>query len=173
MQNIILSIALLLSCACSNAQQSLPNFSVIPLKTEKDFTKEADDAALIAAHYIMSTPLSDNDISLKEATVYLIKWMAGTPEYTFELSEPVLRHVDETPSLMPVVVAAMAEFELQNKSQKNNAEKVNRYAIERLVKYAATSSNNVEPNNALKKALEADRKGKLNAYIDKLLKEMK
>lgn len=165
MKNLLLFIAMCCSTFFAVAQD-LPDFSKIDVTTEKGFSARTDDAALKAATYLLSlTPDRTESEQGRKAGAFLMTWMTNSPDYTFAVDGTV-KLTEGNPNLMVVMMAAMAQYVLTHKEDKDDMEKIRLNTVKKLVAYANNPANNVVPNDALAEAIKAEKQGKLDQYLN-------
>jgi hypothetical protein len=170
MKNLL--ILLLLACTYSQVRgQQIPDYSLNDDLTKEQMVVRANEIALQTATYLLSIPANTNNTDRKEAAGYLTMWMSATSEYSFEIDYAVLQLYGENTALLPVMLAAMAEYEMKNPENKNDMQKVRLHAAQRLIRYAQDPANNVKMHDELQAAANADKKGKLDKYLASLNKE--
>ncbi|CAN5585830.1 hypothetical protein BH11BAC3_BH11BAC3_06840 [soil metagenome] len=145
--------------------QNLPDFTTIKLDKKKDFNSAADDAALQASDFLFSTPLDKNNIDRLKSLQYVIKWMSGTPDYNFSLDEQATKFAKKNDDLLGLYMAAMTKYVLQNKADSKDQNRIKLNAVKIIIAYAKDEKNKVKINAELRKAIEADDKGQLSAYL--------
>lgn len=161
-QFTILLFAML--CAVSYAQ-TLPDLEAIKLDKKEDFNSVTDNAALQAANFLFSTPMDKNDVNRLKALQYTIRWMSGTPDYTFTLDEQAIKFAKKNEDLLGLYMAAMTKYVLENKTEAKDQNKVKFNAVKLIVAYAKDENNKVKINAELKKVIEADDRGRLSEYL--------
>ena len=62
-------------------------------------------------------------------------------------------------------MAAMTKYALENKADAKDQNKVKLNAVKLIIAYVKDEKNKVKLNAELKKAIEADDKGQLSAYL--------
>lgn len=164
MKRVVLT--LLVFCVVVNVYaQQVPDYSSVNTGTKAEQAVKADEVALQAAEYLLATPMDSNDNTIKEAASYLFRWMTMAPDYTFNIDEACEHMYGGDPALLPILLAAMVEYEMKHPDNKNNAEKVRVNATKGLIAYAQNPKNNVVMHDDLKGAAKADKKGKLAKYL--------
>lgn len=166
MTRLLTAFFLLFLSVHSNAQ-NLPDFSNIKLDTKDDFTAAADEAALQACQYLLSTPPSAKDAHRLRSTQYLIRWMTGTPSYMFHIDDLATKVAKKDNDLLAVYLASMGKFCLENKDQSSNERAVKLNSVKAFIAYCKNPANGVRMNNELKKLVSADEKGQLEEYLFK------
>lgn len=95
----------------------------------------------------------------------MIKWMTGTPDYTFSLDEQATNFAKNNDHFLGLYMAAMTKYVLENKTESKNDSKIKLNAVKLIINYSKVPSNNVKLNKELKKAIEADENGRLEEYL--------
>lgn len=166
MKKIMLVLAFFFALNQLQAQQTL-NYDDIKLEKKEDFNDQANSAALQASSYLLSTPLGMENPGRQQSLTYLIKWMSGSPDYSFELDDTAVNLCENDKELIGIYMAAMAKFVLENKSEAKNTSAIKLQAVRLFVKYANDSNNKVKLTKAIKKAIKADKNGSLEEYLKK------
>jgi hypothetical protein len=148
-----------------NFAQTLPNYDEIALVAKEDFNEQANDAALQAANYLLSTPMDTKNLDRNKSLLYLLKWMAGSPDYSFVLDQQVTKVAKNNDDLLGLYMAAMTKYVLENKAASNNQNMIKLNAFKLIINYAKNANNKVKINKELKKLIEADETGKLEKYL--------
>lgn len=162
MRKIIFTLSLLFTIAMGYAQ-SLPDYDAIPLKAAGDY-KPAEGAALQASNYLLSIPVRTDTVEEAKSAAFLIKWMMGTPDYTFsmESTEEIMGNDD---NIMTIYMAAMTKFCLENKglAKDQAAVKVGTWKI--IADYIDNPAHKVKQTKKMKKLIEANKSGKLEEFL--------
>jgi hypothetical protein len=154
MKHVILSLLLFYSVS-TFAQ--LPDLDAIKLEKASDY-KPANPAALAAANYILSVPVS-KDESYTKSLRFLLKWMQGTPEYGFEIGNDVGKLVKGNNDLLGVYMAAMSKYCIEHPESAKDHDVVKKNAIDSLIAYCQNPDNKVRMNKALRKLADERRVG--------------
>lgn len=165
MKRLFFVLVLVFVSAFSFAQ-NLPNYDAIKLEVKEDYNTAAETAALKAASFLLSTPNEKNSLDRLKSLQYLIKWMSGTPDYSFSLGDPVTKFAKKNEDLLGLYMAAMTKFVLENKADAKDEKKIKLNAVKMLIDYAKDENNKIKINGELKKAVEADNKGQLAEYLN-------
>ncbi len=166
MKLVLISVLFLWATNISFSQ-SLPNFDEIKLKSDADFNKVANDAALMASNYLLSTPMDLDNFDRVRSLKYIADWMTGTPDYTFEIDEQVAKFVNKNQDLFGLYMTAMTKYVLENKSASNNQNEIKLNAVRIMLKYSSDPKNNVKITKEMKNAIKAEKKGKLEEFLNK------
>lgn len=145
--------------------QSLPDFDAIQLNVKEDYDSVADNAALQAANYLFDTPMEKNNINRLKSLRFIIRWMTGTPNYSFALDEQATKFAKKNDDLLGLYMAGMTKYALENKADAKDPNKVKLNTVRLILRYVKEEKNNVKLNSELKKAIEAEEKGELPAYL--------
>lgn len=152
MKKIIFIALLALSCTMSFGQ----NFSELA-KTEfksAESYKPAESQVLTCANYLFSTPMNQAELNRLNAIQYIIKWMSGTPDYTFDLGENAMKLTDGNSDLLGLYIAAMSKVVLENTGPKLNNDEIYDQSEKILVKYCAIADNKTKPSKKIKQLIK-------------------
>lgn len=159
---IVFITILSLSCICYG--QDYSNLQDIVLKDKSDYP-QAENKVLECAKYIISTPVDDNNLNRLYAVQFLIRWMVGTPEYTFNMDEIVNKITKSNQNLLGIYLACMTNFVLENKEKAKDDKEVKYNSILTFLNYCETNGSNVKINREVKKMIRAREEGKLKEYL--------
>jgi hypothetical protein len=146
----VLFILLTASTSFAQIYKDLPNEVFL---NKSDYAN-SEDQVLEVSKFILSNPIVKDNSDRLNAMQYLLKWMEGTPDYTFSIGETVMNLTGGDLDLMGIYFAAASETAIQNKNSGKTDEQTNEEAIKKFVTYAANKSNNVKANKELKKAIK-------------------
>jgi hypothetical protein len=163
MKKIICPLLFVLISHASFAQD-LPDYDAIVLEKAADYPA-ADAAALSAATYLFSTPFRKNDLARLKSLQFLIKWMTGTPDYSFTLDEVASKIIKGNDDLLGLYMAAMTKYSLENKPSSKDPKLVKLNSITILLNYCEYKDNNMGMTKQLKKLSEAKAKGELEKAL--------
>jgi len=167
MKKLLLTLSLVLTLSLANAQTP-PDYSKYPMEKEEQFTK-ANEAALQTANYLLGTPINKDPQKRLEAMQFLLLWMQGSPDYTFALDNTfTIAGGDQ--QIMGLYLAALVKHHIDNKVKEGNTD-VSVATLKAMATYIDNKPNNVTPTGDLKKMVEANKKGTLKEFVEKMNKE--
>ncbi|HMF70275.1 MAG TPA: hypothetical protein VK616_02310 [Flavitalea sp.] len=140
------------------------NFDNIKLEQAADY-RAADSIALGASTYLLSTPFAEDNIGRLKSLSFVIRWMTGTPDYSFTLDEVAGKIVKGNDNLLGLYMAAMTKYSLENKESSKDQKLVKLNALTSLLNYCEDVNNNVKMTKQLKKLSEAKAKGQLEQSL--------
>lgn len=143
--------------------QPAPDYTSIKLEAKEDYTADVDKTALQAARLLLSTPDNDRDVSRLAAAQFLIRWMSGTPTYTFTLDERAGKFAKD--DLLIVYMAAMVTYSLEHPADSKMQKAVQLNAVKSLLDYCRQFG--VKMTGELKRLHAAQEKGELERYLGK------
>lgn len=155
----IFFLLLTLSVGFTAFSQTMPAVADIKLTAKEDY-RAADTIAFQVANYILTTPSEEKNTQRLNGTSFLLRWMEGTPDFSFEIDEKVVKYFVKDVDLMAVYMAALTQAGLQNRNVKNT-KALTSIAVKKFIVYINNSSYGVKINGKLKKLIEADQKGEL------------
>jgi hypothetical protein len=148
-------------CLAVQLSAQKPAFADIPVKTAED-CKKAEPKVTEATMYILSQPIDSKEAALKQANAFVVMWMTNTADYSFEISEPMIKLTNNEPQLLAVLMAALAQKALENPELvKKDKTKYQAGAFDLLASYIGKKGNHVKLNKDLKNLLAAQKNGKL------------
>lgn len=164
MKNLVFILFFTCTCLQANAQH-IPDYSTVKDGTPEQRIARANEAALQAATYLLSVPPDTNNKDVNDASQYLLLWMTETSDYNFELDDATVQLYIPNRALLPVLLAAMVEYEMKKPENKDDMKKVRMHAAKKLIQYAQDPANKVNMPDGLKKAAIAEKNGELNKYL--------
>lgn len=147
--------------AFASLSQSMPQVDSVKLASPADY-HAAEAIALQVSNYVLSTPSDEKSLPRLNATKFLLDWMAGTPDYSFDLDKNVIKYFSKNIDLMGVYTAALASVAIENKQLIRESRAITTLAVKKFIAYINNANNNVDLNSRLKKMIEADQKGAFN-----------
>ena|ERR1035437_9697161 len=164
--NLKLIIPLFAVCCLSlnSYSQDYSTLKDIPLTATDDFTK-AETKVLECSKYMLMTPMDDNNLNVKYSVQFLLKWMTGTPDYSFNMDETTGEMTKSNPMLLGLYMACMTEYTLEHKDKAKDDNAVKYNSVWRFLNYCELASNNVKINSGLTKAIKAKKEDKLKEYL--------
>lgn len=148
---------------CSFAQ-TFTNYNDVKMEQASDY-KIADSFALEASNYLFATPFEKNNTQRLRSLSFIIKWMSGTPDYSFTLDEVASKLIKGNDDLLGLYMAAMTKYSLENKELSKDKKLVKLNAITLLLNYCEDAKNNIKMTKQLKKLSEAKAKGELEQAL--------
>lgn len=157
---------LLLTVPFMASSQALPDFSTSPLEDSSNFNQKANDAALAAANYILAFPAGrKKTLDWVAAKQYLMKWFMGTPDFEFELGKPVKTAVGKSDDLLLLYTVCICKFALENPAMAKQPGNLQLGAVHLMAAFVRNKKNRIVITPAMKKMLDADAQGRLQAYL--------
>lgn len=158
-------LTLLLSISLGSCfGQSLPNFDEIKLDQGSDY-KSAEASVLQATNYILSTPYDKDDANRLKSLQFVLKWMSGTPDFSFALDDAIAKIIKGNDDLLGVYMACMTKYCLENKDSAKDAKLVKLNSVKLLLAYCENENNKMKMTKQLKRLSEANKKGELEKEL--------
>lgn len=151
-------------CLRTICAQALPDYSKVVLEKESDY-QAADSIVLQGANYFLSTPYSKNNIHKIKTTLFIMKWMEGTPDYVFNYDKHIVKLNKENEELMNIYIACMVKFSLEHKESAKDDHEVLIQATKMLINYCEQTKNNIPVTKMLKSLMDAHAKGQLEKAL--------
>ena len=135
------------------------DYSKVVMAKDADY-KPAEKYALEASNFVLSTPLNAEDKQRASATAFLLKWMEGTPDYTYAIESPIITKLEsENKGLLGVYLASLTKASLEGKVEEPEVAMVS--GIKAVLAYAEKPENKVTASETLTKLSELNKKGEL------------
>ena len=159
----LLLIFILLIATSKLFAQNLPRFDQYKFDEKSDY-KLADTAVLQTANFLLSTPIDQNIPTRLKAGQFVMRWMEGTPDYTFSLEQTPIKYLSGNVDLMLLYMTSMAKYALENKSNDVKVTTINGVKI--LLGYVNNQANDVKIDKNLKKLSVENDKGNLENFLN-------
>jgi hypothetical protein len=152
MQKITFIIIITLFCNVSFGQ----NFSELANSEfeSAESYKPAESQVLLCANYLFDNPTNESELNRLNSIQYIMKWMSGTPDYTFDIGEKAMELTKGNTDLLGLYMAAMSKVVIDNKGEKLSSGDIYIGAEKILVKYCSVSENKIKPSKKIKKLLK-------------------
>jgi hypothetical protein len=158
-------LALLMGCAIFGSfAQNKSQYDNVFLTTANDF-KRAEPQVILASDYVYSNPVEKDNAHRESAINFVMKWMQGTPDFSFPLDETLTKIAKNDYDLIGVYIACCAKYALEKgKGVSRDDIKYNSYVL--LVTYCENPNNNYKIRGEVKKLADAKNQGKLKEYLE-------
>lgn len=144
--------------------QTTPDYDNIKLVDKGDY-QVAEPNVMQAANYILSTPFEKNDLTRLKSLQFIIKWMTGTPDFSFSLDDMATKMAKGNDDVLGVYMVCMTKYYLENKASSKDAKVVKLNSIKMLLSYCENENNKLKLTKQLKKLSEANQRGELEKEL--------
>ena len=156
MKSTLLTVILSLTIGISFAQ-NFTELSRYEFQDEESYKSEEKNV-LLCADFLLNNP-ADQALGNRHTSVqYILKWMTGTPDYTFDLDNRVMELTKGNDDLLALYMAAMTKVVLENSGPDLTAEQIYKSSENLLVAYCANGDNRMKPSRKIKKLLKAEKR---------------
>lgn len=168
MKKLGLLLILMAVSASSFAQYNFSAFQYVTFEEAEDYT-EALPRVESAVKYLLETPQDPQDVDALYAMQFLMRWMGGTPDYTYSIESFGVKLMNKkNVTLFGVYLASMVDFSLKfPEEHKSDDMAASMYAAKFLGEYCSKEENNVKQTKPVKKLIEAYQNDSLEEYIRK------
>lgn len=150
--------------ALSAFSQPTSPYSNIPLTSAADY-RRAEPQVILASDYVYSCPVDKENINRKNAVSFIMKWMAGTSDYSFGMDETISKIAGGDNDVLSIYFVSLAKYALSKGKGVDREElKYNAYLL--LAKYCENTGNNYKPKGEVKKMIDAKNQNKLKEFLD-------
>lgn len=164
MKNLLFGFCFLFSFNLTTIAQDFEKIAGIEFIQKGDFkTYEAE--VLQCANYVLQQPNDKNNVNRLLSLQTVIKWMSGTPDYSFAIDESIGGIMKKNDDVLGVYMAAMTKFVLENPGQAKDQSAVKLNAFIYLLDYCSNPANKIKQTKELEKAIEAKNDDKLKEYL--------
>jgi hypothetical protein len=157
-------IALLFLCFNNIYAQDLPNFDEIKLEQKSDY-KSAESSVTKAVDYMLSTPFDKKDINRLKSLQFLMKWMSGTPDFSFNLDNLATKISKGNDDILGLYLACMTKYCMGNRESAKDDKLVKLNSLKLLLDYCEKPDNKIKMTKELKKLSDANKKGELESNL--------
>ncbi len=154
MKKIIFFFALCLMVFSSSYAQNFNEIAEYQFTTPESYKTE-EPKVLLCANYLFNQPSNVGELYRQVSLGYILKWMEGTPDYTFDLDSKALELTKGNQDLFGLYLAAMTKAVLENKGEALSGDQVYDKAVDILVDYCSDSNNKMKPSKKLKKIIKS------------------
>lgn len=148
---------------CNAFSQELPNLKNLKLNKTAQF-KGTETLVFKVTNYLFQTPIDKKNKSRAEAGQFLLKWMNGTPDYTFYLEEKETNFFNTDSDLILMYMASLTKFTLDNPTIKDQ-KKLILGTMATVLTYLNRQENKTSWSKELWQLNDANQKGKLQEYL--------
>lgn len=160
------TILFFLLCALgisSSYSQDFPNLKHVKLNKKSSY-KGTETIVLKVTDYLFATPIDKKNASRTEAGQFLIKWMNGTPDYTFLLEDKEVDFFNTDSDLMLVYMAGFTKYTLENPTIKDQKALI-LGTMQLILPYLDKQNSKKSWSTKLWQLNEANQKGELEEYL--------
>ena len=145
--------------------QNPEEWQALEFNNKEDY-KASEGKILDCANFILGVPAEASDPARQSALNALSKWMSGTPDHTFIIDESVGKLMEKNEAVLSIYMASMAKYVLENNGKNPTPTEIEYNAFQTLLTYSEDLNNKVPQSKELKKAIAANKKGKLKEYLE-------
>lgn len=150
--------------AISVFSQNASQYDNIPLNSAAAYRK-AEPQVMLAADYAYTSPIDKENTNRKNAISFVMKWMAGTSDYSFGMDETINKISNGDSEIFGIYFISLAKYALANgKGVDREEAKYNAYVM--MAEYCENPANNFRIRGEVKKMIEAKKQGKLKEFLE-------
>ena len=158
-------ILFLLIVAQNVFSQNFANYQNITLQTAADYRK-IEPQIMLAYELVLSTPVDQKNNNRLDAISFIIRWMSGTPDYSFIMDETLHKVSNGDKDILGVYFACLVKYALEHGKNVDRADlRYNSYLM--LAQYCENPDNNLKPRGELKYLVAAKNQNQLKEYLEK------
>ncbi len=123
-------------------------------QTEASYKTEEHNV-LMCANYLFNNPADQEEVNRLKSIQYILKWMTGTPDYTFELGQNSTELTKGKDELLGMYMAAMSKVVIENTGTPLTNDDIYNRSEALLVEYCSNPDNNMKPSKKIKKIIKS------------------
>lgn len=151
----IITLLLILTSSLSSYSQAYTELGDYKFGTAGSY-KKAESQVLECANFLFENSAKKEELKRANAKKYILNWMQGTPDYTFELASEVLDLTKGNPELLGLYMAAMSKLVIENTGTSLSSSELYNRSEKLLVDYCANENNEIKPSKKIKKLIKAN-----------------
>ncbi len=151
----VFTLLLIVICSVSSYSQAYNELGDYKFESVDSY-KKAEPQVLECANFLFKTSAKKEELKRANAKKYILNWMQGTPDYTFELGNEVLELTKGNPELLGLYMAAMSKLVIENSGTPLNSSELYNLSEKLLVDYCANEENEIKPSKKIKKLIKAN-----------------
>jgi len=161
---ITVSLAMLLTIALN--AQDYSDLEKIKMEDRADFTSN-EEMVIQCSDYLLNSAANilDKDENRMNAAKFIMRWMDGTPDYMFNIDEPIGVITRSNPELLGIYLAAMSKYVLEHKDKAEDYDEVKYNTFLTFINYCSNPANKVEQTNEIKELIKAKENNTLVDYL--------
>jgi hypothetical protein len=165
MKNIIL-VFFLLAFTSNGISQNYQHLDKIILKDSIDYV-ENEERVLECSNFILGSSVDVIEKSIKHlnALKFIIRWMEGTPNYSFNLDKSMMDATNSNSTLLSVLFASLTKTAIENKDFTKDSKTINYKSIITFIYYCENKNNKVKQTKYIKKLIKAKNDNTLKEFI--------
>ncbi|MDT0645433.1 hypothetical protein RM545_01920 [Zunongwangia sp. F260] len=117
--------------------------------------KPAEKQVLVCANYLFENPANQAELNRLHSIQYIMKWMTGTPDYTFDIGQKAMELTKGKSDLLGLYMAAMSKVVIENEGEELDSDQIYDQAEKILVNYCSEPNNKIKPTRKIKKLIKA------------------
>lgn len=145
------------SFAEQNYSQDFSQLSRIQFNCRADYSN-AERKILECVYYLTSTPLDVTDTNRGHAEMFLLLWMNGTSDYTFNMNQTVCSIIESNVSLLSTYIAFYAKYVIEHSSKSKDEDEVCKNVVSSLLCYCKNYNINMMLNGLLIDILKKEKR---------------
>lgn len=152
MKKILLTLCIVLIYQIAFCQ-NFDELSKYEFTTEESYTT-GEDKVLACVNYLFENPADQDKLSRVIGIQYILKWMEGTPNYTFSIGEEVMKLSNGNKDIFGLHLVAMTKVALENKESNLSEEELATKAKNLVIDYCSNPQNKMKPSKEIKKIIK-------------------
>lgn len=133
--------------------QNFKELAQYQFSSQEDY-KTQEDNILKCTNYLFNNPFDKNELARLNCIQFIMKWMEGTPDYTFDIGKDAIKLTQGNSDILGLYLAALTKIVLDNPNEEFSSEQIHQKAQNLLIDYSSKKENNLKPTRAMKKVMK-------------------
>lgn len=139
------------------------------LEAKEDFALYEQDV-IKCVDWLLNTPIRDQSEKRKEANIFLLEWLTGSPYVRVELKKGIVTFSRTTPSLTLIFMGGWAKQALETRDFENKVAS-NLAGIESVIEFYTKNRKTLSRDRNVEKYIKMKEKGTLLDFIEQNVPE--
>ena len=135
--------------------------------TKEDYAKYETEIVL-AANWLVNTPLNEKQDKRKEVSAFVVKWVMGSPTVNVELTPIITDFEKKNEGMMAIWLASSAKYVIEN-NHSTDVRAKQKAALHDMIK-VYQSGKGIKKDKKVEEMIKADKNGNLDKWLEENMK---
>ena len=164
-RSLFLCALLAIAGKAFSQEQTVP--TKYELNTKEDYAKYETEIVM-AAKWLVNTPLNEQQEKRKEVSAFVVKWVMGSPTVNVELTPIIADFEKKNPGMMTIWLASSAKYVIEN-NHSTDVRAKQKAALHDMIK-VYQSGQGIKKDKKMDEVTKADKNGNLDKWIEENIK---
>ncbi|UZR97841.1 hypothetical protein [Chondrinema litorale] len=134
--------------------QDYTSLNTYAFESDDDY-RQAELKIMECANYLLINPMDLEPRNRYSAIQFIVKWMGGTPHYSFAIQPEAMEITKDRPDLFSMYMACISKAALENSETTLTEKEMHEKAVDYLIDYCANEENKLKTSKGLRKIIKA------------------